>query len=170
MGQKPMEFIEVPANEVSLSDAVSTYLFNSQLVSAPAREGMTLILPSEAQDNVATREYIQRLLEEDNSISHADFFDLRQSMRNGGGPACLRLRVVLSDDDLLAMGSQSILSDDLYDDLVSWVEKHYRESVEPEDLCDPQLMMENFAALDELTQILDLGSIYDFQRNDSSSD
>jgi len=170
MGNTSMEFIKVPANEVSLSDAVSTYLFNSQLVSAPTREGMTLILPSEAKDNKVTRTYIERLLGSDNSINHADFFDLRQSMRNGGGPACLRLRVVLSDEDLLAMGSRSILNDDLYDELVFWVEKHYRESVEPEDLCDPQLMMENFAALDELTQILNLGSIYDFQRNDSSSD
>ena len=88
--------------------------------------------------------------------------------RNGGGPACLRLRVVLSDADLASMGSRSILTDDLYDDLVSWVEKHYRNSVEPEDLCDPNLMLENFTALDELTQVLRLGSIYDFQQIDSS--
>ena len=78
MGNAPMEFIEVPAKEVALSDAVSTYLFNSQLVSAPTREGMTLILPSEAKDNEATREYIGRLLVADNSINYADFFDLRQ--------------------------------------------------------------------------------------------
>jgi succinylarginine dihydrolase len=48
-------------------------------------------------------------------------------------------------------------------ELVAWVERHYRDRLVPADLCDPALARESFTALDELTGILRLGSIYDFQ-------
>lgn len=84
-------------------------------------------------------------------------------MRNGGGPACLRLRVALNDDELQAMHRGVILTDELYERLTSWVEAHYRDQLAREDLADPMLLDEVRKALDELTGILGLGSIYDFQ-------
>lgn len=85
-------------------------------------------------------------------------------MRNGGGPACLRQRVVVSDVELTAMGANCLLTDGLIEALRTWAKKHYRDRVTSDDLGDPKLMEESFTALDELTQILKLGSVYDFQR------
>jgi succinylarginine dihydrolase len=90
--------------------------------------------------------------------------DVRQSMRNGGGPACLRLRVPLEDDDAAAIGANVVLTNSLYEALVGWVGEHYRDQLSPSDLADPALATESMAALDELTAILRLGSVYDFQR------
>ena len=57
-----------------------------------------------------------------------------------------------------------LLTDVLYEQLVVWVKKHYRETLSVEDLCDPQLIDESMTALDELTDLLALGSIYPFQK------
>ncbi|SDE70109.1 N-succinylarginine dihydrolase [Kordiimonas lacus] len=164
MGDVEMQFVRVPASAVPIGDAVKSYLFNSQLISAPSRDGMTLILPTEVEETPSTKAYVDQLVRSGGPIRHADYLDVRQSMRNGGGPACLRLRVAMSDDDISAMGSNSILDDKLLETLKVWANKHYRDRVALEDLADPQLMEESFKAMDELTQILKLGSVYDFQR------
>jgi succinylarginine dihydrolase len=57
-----------------------------------------------------------------------------------------------------------IMNDSLFPRLMEWTEKHYRETLSEADLADPQLLIESHGALDELTQILRLGSVYDFQR------
>jgi len=84
-------------------------------------------------------------------------------MKNGGGPACLRLRVVLNPAQLQGVHPGVMLTDELYAKLINWVERRYREKIEPADLADPKLMIESYGALDELTQILGLGPVYDFQ-------
>jgi len=85
-------------------------------------------------------------------------------MRNGGGPACLRLRVPLCDDEERALGARVLLDDALDEALTAWVDRHYRDRLAPHDLADPALAREGMTALDELTLILRLGSVYDFQR------
>lgn len=164
IGDVAMHFVEVPDDQVPLIDAVKSYLFNSQLISAPGDDGMRLILPIEVAETQTTKAYVDGLVASGGPIVAADYLDVRQSMRNGGGPACLRLRVALSDEDQAAMGANSILDDTLVETLRTWAKKHYRDRLMPEDLGDPKLMEECFAALDELTQILELGSVYDFQR------
>ncbi|MBD2792993.1 N-succinylarginine dihydrolase [Xenorhabdus szentirmaii] len=156
--------IEVPTEQVSIKDAVESYLFNSQLLSQPSGN-MMLILPEECRQNQNVSDYLQRLVTEGNSpINKLHFFDLRESMRNGGGPACLRLRVVLNEKELAAVNPATLMTPELYQRLVSWVERHYRDSLYMADLADPQLLNEVYSALDELTQILNLGSLYEFQR------
>ncbi|MCA3785292.1 N-succinylarginine dihydrolase, partial [Burkholderia sp.] len=91
-------------------------------------------------------------------------FDLRESMKNGGGPACLRLRVVLNDAERAAVTSNVWINDTLFTSLDAWIDKHYRDRLAPSDLADPALLEESRTALDELTQILRVGSLYDFQR------
>lgn len=164
MAETVMTFIEVPENEVPLSDAVQSYLFNSQLISPKNSDGMTLIMPSEVKEIASTARYVESLLAGDGPIKQAQFMDVRQSMRNGGGPACLRLRVVLSDDDIASIKPRSMIDDALLDDLKDWVQRHYRDQVAATDLADPALMRESFAALDELTKLMNLGTVYDFQR------
>jgi succinylarginine dihydrolase len=84
-------------------------------------------------------------------------------MRNGGGPACLRLRVPLTDAELRSVTPGCLYSPEQHARIESWVRKHYREELAPADLADPRLLAESRAALDELTKILGVGSIYDFQ-------
>ncbi|SFU69546.1 succinylarginine dihydrolase [Halomonas korlensis] len=159
----PLVPIRVPLEAVSLEDAVASYLFNSQLLSNPDGS-MTLVVPGECQERESVWRTIQDyLLAGHNPISEVVVKDVKQSMRNGGGPACLRLRVVLSDAERAALSGRVLLDDILHDELVTWVERHYRDRLAPADLADPQLAMEALAALDELTAILAIGAVYPFQ-------
>ena len=124
---------------------------------------MSLICAMECLEVKPARDCIEEILEGDNPIQSVHHINVRQSMKNGGGPACLRLRVVLSEDELAALHQEVLLSDGLYDELSVWIEKHYRDKLHPRDLADSNLLHEGRTALDELTQILGLGSIYPFQ-------
>lgn len=155
--------IEVPTERVSVNDAVSSYLFNSQLLSLPDNSRL-IIVPDECKQNASVWTYLQELISENTHVNRMEVLDLRQSMKNGGGPACLRLRVVLNETELAACNQSVMMSDDLYIQLSAWIEKHYRDKLNTKDLLDPQLVIETRIALDELTQILQLGSIYPFQR------
>ena len=99
----------------------------------------------------------------DNPVNQVQFFDLKQSMQNGGGPACLRLRVALNQQELAAVNPEVILTDDKYHQLCAWANDNYRDRLTSDDFADPNLLLESRQALDELTQILKLGSVYPFQ-------
>ena len=159
---KALYFIEVQDDQVNVADAVRSYLFNSQLITLANGE-MMIIVPHECEETDAVWQYIQELLQQETPIKHVRSLDLRQSMRNGGGPACLRLRVVLNEQELAAINPGVLMNDRLYDQLNLWVDKHYRDRMHVEDLSDPQLLGESRTSLDELTQILGLGHIYPFQ-------
>ncbi|MGY5957374.1 N-succinylarginine dihydrolase [Kosakonia sp. BK9b] len=155
--------IVVPQSAVSVEDAVATYLFNSQLLSRDDGS-MMLILPQESQTHAGVWRYLNTLLEQDNPISELKVFDLRESMANGGGPACLRLRVVLSETEQQAVNPAVMMNDRLFTTLNDWVDRYYRDRLTQADLADPQLLREGREALDRLTQLLNLGSVYPFQR------
>lgn len=159
------QFVAVSGEDVPLEDAISAYLFNSMLVQLPGEERLTLIAPTETEDNPRTKAYCDTLVAGNGPIGAVKYVDVRQSMRNGGGPACLRLRVVLTEAELAAANPKMILDEALYAQLSDWVTKHYREDMAPNDLGDPDLMRESFTALDELTGIMGLGGdFYPFQR------
>ncbi|MNT61519.1 N-succinylarginine dihydrolase [compost metagenome] len=141
---------------------MKSYLFNSQLLSRAAG-GMLLIVPEECRNNANVWNYLQRLTGGSGPIREVKVFDLKQSMQNGGGPACLRLRVALKDNELAAVNPGVIMTPQLYDRLNVWVDKHYRDRLGESELADPQLLIECRTALDELTQILKLGAVYPFQ-------
>lgn len=153
--------VRVAESDVPLADAVASYLFNSQLLNSP--DGMLLAVPGECREIESVSRYLDGLVAGDGPITAVEVFDVKQSMRNGGGPACLRLRVALRDDELQAMHQGVLLTDELYQRLTTWVEAHYRDRLTQADLADPLLLQECRHALDELTGILGLGMIYDFQ-------
>ena len=155
--------IEVPAAKVTVAEAVATYLFNSQLLSKPDGS-MMLVLPGEARENPRVWRYLNELVAQDNPIDTLQVFDLRESMANGGGPACLRLRVVLNEAERQALNPAVMMNDTLFATLNDWVDCYYRDRLTVADLADPQLLQEGREALDRLTQILKLGSLYPFQR------
>ena len=155
--------IEVSENEVPLKDAVSSYLFNSQLLTL-SDGTMTLIAPAECQEMPSVKMYLDALTARTNHpIKSVHFVDVRQSMKNGGGPACLRLRVALTEREIIKTNPSVFLDDALYQKLTTWIEKHYRDRLVPNDLRDHKLLQEVRSALDELTHILKLGSVYPFQ-------
>ena len=157
-------FVEVPSAEVPIADAIKAYLFNSMLVNMPDDDRLTLIAPLETQENEATKTYCDKLIASNGPIGEVRYVDVRQSMRNGGGPACLRLRVSLSEAEWAQVNPGNQFSAGLYEELKTWINAHYREQLSPEDLLDPSLMEESFVALDALTKIMGLGDgFYPFQ-------
>ncbi|MFC4699486.1 N-succinylarginine dihydrolase [Glaciecola siphonariae] len=163
LGDAAFHFIEVPRDKVSVQDAIKSYLFNTQLISLPSGE-MVIIAPMECEQNTAVKTYLDWLLTQNNPIKRVLFFDVKQSMQNGGGPACLRLRVVLNQHEQQAVNSACLMNEMKYGQLQTWVNKHYRDRLHADDLIDPQLLNESRTALDELTQLLGLGSVYPFQQ------
>lgn len=158
--------IVVPAAAVSLADAVRSYLFNSQLVTLPGRnaDACALIAPAECERTPAVAAYLRDLLARgDTPIRDVRYFDLRQSMRNGGGPACLRQRIVLTPAERAALPPALFIDEPGAERLEAWVRRHYREELRFDDLADPALLEESRRALDELTVLLGLGSVYPFQ-------
>jgi succinylarginine dihydrolase len=85
-------------------------------------------------------------------------------MRNGGGPACLRLRVVLTEDERAALGNRGLVDEARIDALEIIVRRHYRDRLAPADLADPLLLDESRAALEAIGNVLNLGPVHDFQR------
>ena len=152
--------VRVAAAVVPLADAVGSYLFNSQLL-CRANGGMTLVVPRECEENPVVARYLEELVGSGGPIDDTCVVDLRQSMRNGGGPACLRLRVVLTTEQAQGMHQRVLLSDTLYRQLVAWVDRHYRDRLVPADLADPLLVREIDTALAALEQILQLPGLYD---------
>ncbi|MEE2527172.1 N-succinylarginine dihydrolase [Hyphobacterium sp. HN65] len=158
-------FVEVPEDEVPIGDAISSYLFNSQLLAMPGQDRLMLNAPIECEETDSTRTYCERLVAGNGSIGRVNYVDVRQSMRNGGGPACLRLRVVLTERELAEVNPSCLMDDGLFSKLSDWANAHYRDRLRPEDLRDPALIEESRSALDALTGLLGLGSdFYPFQK------
>jgi succinylarginine dihydrolase len=155
--KQPLIALRIDADELSLSDAVSTYLFNSQLVTL--RPGyMALICPEHCRIQPQAKASIDRLIAGENPIREVHYFDLKQSMMNGGGPACLRLRVVLEEEQWSQVHAPIKFNESLHQRLRQWVEKHYRESLTLDDLADLDLAYEVHRAMSELEQILAMPS------------
>lgn len=160
------QFVEVSTADLPLADAISSYLFNSMLIQIPGEDRLTLICPTETRDNARSHAVAERLAASNGPIGRVEYVDVRQSMRNGGGPACLRLRVVLTDDELAATNPAMRMTDELHGALCVWALRWYRDSLTAQDLADPALLDETRGALDELTGILGLGTdFYPFQRD-----
>ncbi len=162
-GEQPLHFIRVDTKVVPVQEAVKTYLFNTQILTLPSGD-MAIIAPTECQESPIVSAYLDELVTLDTPIKQVKYFDVKQSMRNGGGPACLRLRVAMTDQELQAVNQNTIMSEEVFARLNQWVEKHYRDELSVNDLRDPMLLQESRSALDELTQILKLGSVYPFQQ------
>ena len=162
-GTGDLHFIKVTTDQVSLQDAIKSYLFNTQLVTL-ANGDMAIIAPTDCEENPAVSAYLNELVTLNTPIKHIRYYDVKQSMRNGGGPACLRLRVAMNDTELAAVNQSTMMNDAQFERLNNWVDKHYRDRLSVDDLRDVALLNESRTALDELTQLLKLGSVYPFQK------
>jgi succinylarginine dihydrolase len=148
--------------ELPLTDAVAAYPFNSQLLSLPSGK-MRLVAPLESHHNTAARRFLERVVAE-SEVEGIDYLDVNGSMRNGGGPACLRLRVPLEAGDAASLSGSVMFDERLEQVLADIFARRYRDRVELSDIADATFLSEAQTALDEITQALGVGSVYDFQR------
>lgn len=158
-----LHIVEISSQRLTVTEAVKSYLFNSQILTL--NDGsMLLLAPKECEASLRVTDIINDIIADTkNPIKQAYYFDLKQSMQNGGGPACLRLRVPLEEAELAAMHQGVLVDNRLLDELEAWVNRHYRNELEWQDLASPSLLQESMTALDQLTDLLQLGSIYPFQ-------
>lgn len=131
-----VEIVEVPASAVSLADAISSYLFNAQLVTLPTGE-TALILPTEARDTPSVWNWLQAHVEGNGPIRHLEVVDVRQSMANGGGPACLRLRVVA---DPATIDPRFLVDTARLDRIAALVETHWPETIAQDEIGNAALI------------------------------
>jgi succinylarginine dihydrolase len=150
-----VEIVEVPAAAVSLVDAIQSYLFNAQLVTLPSGE-MALILPTEAQGNPRVWCWLQSMIAGNGPIRHLIPVDVRQSMANGGGPACLRLRVVC---DPATVDPRFLVDEAKLDLIASVVAQYWPDAIAPDDLPKASLWAEVAKARAALLTALDLTAL-----------
>jgi succinylarginine dihydrolase len=149
------EFVEVPDRDVPLSDAVSSYLFNGQLVSPPGGE-TTLIVPSEARENASVWKWIERHIAGNGPIRRVEVVDVRESMANGGGPACLRLRVVA---DPATVDPRFMVDDARLDWIADVIRRHWPEQIHNDELQSEALIRDIESARAALLEALDLAQL-----------
>jgi succinylarginine dihydrolase len=150
------EFVEVPETEVPLQDAIGSYLFNAQLVT-PADGEMTLIAPTECRETPSVWGWIERHLAGNGPIRRVEIVDVRQSMANGGGPACLRLRVVA---DPATVDPRFLVDDAKLDRIAEIVRAHWPAEIHNEELQQPALIGDVETARHALLAALDLTELY----------
>ncbi|VXD00150.1 N-succinylarginine dihydrolase [Sphingomonas sp. AX6] len=146
------EIVEVPADRVSLADAIQSYLFNAQLVTLPTGE-MALILPGEAQENTSVWSWLQEMIAGNGPIRRLEVVDVRQSMANGGGPACLRLRVVA---DSATIDPRFLVDEAKLDRVAAVIAEHWPAEIAQDQIADPALIDQITAARIALLNMLDL--------------
>ncbi|OYY90730.1 MAG: succinylarginine dihydrolase [Sphingomonas sp. 28-66-16] len=149
--------VEVPAAAVSLEDAIGSYLFNAQLVTLPDGT-MALILPEEARANPRVWGWLQAMIAGNGPIRRLEIVDVRESMANGGGPACLRLRVVA---DPATIDPRFLIDHARLDAIAAIVERHWPEAIDPDAIGNPALVRDIVAARASLLGALDLVGLID---------
>lgn len=155
--------IEVQGDELTVAEAVSTYLFNSQLITLPDGP-MLLVCPSEVREHARASAVVDRIVGDTaNPIAGVMYLDVRESMRNGGGPACLRLRVPLDAPTQASVHAGFLLTPERAAWLRAWIERHYPDELRAEDLADPSLLRRSRDALEALTDWIGAGPLYPFQ-------
>ena len=150
-----VEIVPVPESAVSLAEAVGSYLFNAQLVTLPAGD-MALVVPSEAWDSASVRHWLDATLAGNGPIRRVIPVDVRQSMANGGGPACLRLRVVA---DPATVDPRFLLDPAKAEAIERVVCRDWPEQIDPADLGSEALARVVIAARQALLEALMLNAL-----------
>ena len=136
--QQPLRILQVKASDIPLDLAVSTYLFNSQIVTTGDGQSC-MILPAECEDNAQVKQYVTEKIHGEGFVQQMRFANVRQSMRNGGGPACLRLRVLMNEAEVQSLQGRALLTLERYHRLRELIEARYPEQLQLEDLRDAAL-------------------------------
>lgn len=148
----PLIAIRITEKELPLTDAVKSYFFNSQLLSLPGG-GMCLLAPAECEELVPARMMMERLLQSpENPIRELRYLDIRESMKNGGGPACLRLRIAMEEKHLALLPPHLLMQEETHKVLKDIAESLYPETLSLDDLKDFALAKRSREIFKRITQ------------------
>jgi len=150
-----LHVVEVPESQVSLEEAIRTYLFNAQLVTLPTGE-MALVVPSECQESTSVWSWCERMLASNGPIRHVIPVDVRQSMANGGGPACLRLRVVA---DPATVDARFLLDEAKAERIEAVIAQMWPETIQPDEIGTEALAAKVIEAREALLAVLSLDEL-----------
>lgn len=150
-----LEVVEVPSSAVTIEDAIRTYLFNAQLLTQPDGT-MALIVPEECRESASVWAFCERVMASNGPIREVIPVDVRQSMANGGGPACLRLRVVC---DPATVDPRFLLDEAKADMIERVIAQHWPEQIDPADLGKHRLAETVIAARAALLAALELAEL-----------
>ena len=150
-----LHVVEVPESQVSLEEAIRTYLFNAQLVTLPTGE-MALVVPSECQESASVWSWCERMLASNGPIRHVIPVDVRQSMANGGGPACLRLRVVA---DPATVDARFLLDEAKAERIEAVIAQMWPETIQPDEIGTEALAAKVIEAREALLAVLSLDEL-----------
>jgi len=150
-----LEVVEVPESAVSLEEAIRTYLFNAQLITLPSGE-MALVVPSECQESASVWSWCEHMLSGNGPIRKVIPVDVRQSMANGGGPACLRLRVVA---DPATVDQRFMLDEAKAERIEAVIAEMWPETIEPAEIGDDALAKRVIEAREALLSVLSLDTL-----------
>lgn len=153
------QYVEITDDMLTVEECVQTYFFNSQLLELPSGE-LVIVAPKECEGHERARAAFAALASGNKLISKVQYIDVRESMRNGGGPACLRLRVALTEEESTAMHQGIILTEERYKMLQQLVQQFYRDKLSLDDLRDPKLITEVEDALAALSRIIEMSDLY----------
>ena len=150
-----LHVVEVPESQVTLEEAIRTYLFNAQLVTLPTGE-MALVVPSECQESTSVWSWCERMLASNGPIRHVIPVDVRQSMANGGGPACLRLRVVA---DPATVDARFLLDEAKAERIEAVIAQMWPETIQPDEIRTEALAAKVIEAREALLAVLSLDEL-----------
>ena len=150
-----LHVVEVPESQVTLEEAIRTYLFNAQLVTLPTGE-MALVVPSECQESASVWSWCERMLASNGPIRHVIPVDVRQSMANGGGPACLRLRVVA---DPATVDARFLLDEAKAERIEAVIAQMWPETIQPNEIGTEALAAKVIEAREALLAVLSLDEL-----------
>ena len=150
-----LHVVEVPESQVTLEEAIRTYLFNAQLVTLPTGE-MALVVPSECQESASVWSWCERMLASNGPIRHVIPVDVRQSMANGGGPACLRLRVVA---DPATVDARFLLDEAKAERIEAVIAQMWPETIQPDEIGTEALAAKVIEAREALLAVLSLDEL-----------
>jgi succinylarginine dihydrolase len=150
-----LEVVEVPEEAVTLEEAIRSYLFNAQLLTLPDG-AMALVVPEECRESASVWRWCEAMLASNGPIRRVIPVDVRQSMANGGGPACLRLRVVA---DPATVDPRFLLDEAKAQRIEAVVAEMWPEAIAPHEVGDPALARRVIEAREALLGVLALDEL-----------
>ncbi len=156
------QVVQITENELAIDKAVKTYFFNSQLLELPNGQ-LVIVAPVECEEEKASKMLLEALSGGNGPLGAIHYRDVRESMKNGGGPACLRLRVAMTAEQAGAIHPGVILTDEKFEILRGWIEQFYRDRLELSDLRDPKFILELNEAYEALEAIIGMKGFYTSQ-------
>lgn len=134
-----LTIIKILEEQLTLADAVESYLFNSQILTRGDSNAMTIVCAGQCERMPQVRRLLESwIADRDNPIEDVHFVPLEQSMAGGGGPACLRMRLTLPAAAIESFSPKSRLTPMLENRLTKIINDCYPETLEWESLADPE--------------------------------